>query len=199
MTRRFIRATAAALVSPSSQAIAAGSGGLSAGLRGKDIAYHARDHAVGVPNKSDGTTTGKDRAFGGNVRIVGRKKDLIIRGGHNIHPARIEDLAMRHRAVFKAAAFPVADPRLGEKVCLAVVSKSRGTIEPTELLIHLDGMSLSKYDMPEYFIQLDTFPLTANGKVLKRRLVDDAAKGRIRPEPIRFDPKTMGASAAKPG
>jgi acyl-CoA synthetase len=135
----------------------------------------------------------------GNVRIVGRKKDLIIRGGHNIHPARIEDLAMRHRAVFKAAACPVADPRLGEKVCLAVVSKNRATIEPTELLSHLDGMGLSKYDMPEYFIQLDSFPLTASGKVLKRRLVDDASQGRIRPEPIRFDPKTMSTSAAKPG
>jgi acyl-CoA synthetase len=134
----------------------------------------------------------------GNVRIVGRKKDLIIRGGHNIHPARIEDLTMRHRAVFKAAAFPIADARLGEKVCLAVVAKDRSTIEPGELLTHLDGMGLSKYDMPEYFIQLDSFPLTASGKVLKRRLVDDAAKGRIRPDPVRFDPKSMSASERKP-
>jgi acyl-CoA synthetase len=131
----------------------------------------------------------------GNVRIVGRKKDLIIRGGHNIHPARIEDLAMRHRAVFKAAAFPVADARFGEKVCLAVVAREGGTIEPSELLVHLDGMGLSKYDMPEYFIQLDSFPLTASGKVLKRALVDDASKGRIRPLPVRFDPKSMSAGA----
>jgi acyl-CoA synthetase len=130
----------------------------------------------------------------GNVRIVGRKKDLIIRGGHNIHPARIEDLAMRHHAVFKASAFPVADERLGERVCLAVVAKDRGLIEPTELLTHLDAMGLSKYDMPEYFIQLDDFPLTASGKVLKRRLIDDASKERIRPLPVRFDPKSMSAS-----
>jgi acyl-CoA synthetase len=134
----------------------------------------------------------------GNVRIVGRKKDLIIRGGHNIHPARIEDLTMRHRAVFKAAAFPIADARLGEKVCLAIVSKDRTMIEPGELLTHLDGMGLSKYDMPEYFIQLDSFPLTASGKVLKRRLVDDAANGRIRPDPVRFDPQSMSASERKP-
>jgi acyl-CoA synthetase len=129
----------------------------------------------------------------GNVRIVGRKKDLIIRGGHNIHPARIEDLTMRHRAVFKAAAFPVADPRLGEKVCLAVVLKSSDKIEPAEMLTHLDGMGLSKYDMPEYFIQLDSFPLTASGKVLKRQLVEDASKGVIVPEAVRFDPKSMSA------
>ena len=42
----------------------------------------------------------------GNLQIVGRKKDLIIRGGHNIHPAHIENLALRHPAVLKAAAFP---------------------------------------------------------------------------------------------
>ena len=57
----------------------------------------------------------------GCLEIVGRKKDLIIRGGHNIHPARIEDLAMRHSAVARCAAFAVADARLGEKVCLAVI------------------------------------------------------------------------------
>jgi acyl-CoA synthetase len=130
----------------------------------------------------------------GNVRIVGRKKDLIIRGGHNIHPARIEDLAMRHHAVFKVAAFPVADARLGEKVCLAVVARDRCVLDPTELLTHLDCLGLSKYDMPEYFVQLDGFPLTASGKVLKRQLIDDVSTGRIRPLPVRFDPKSMSAS-----
>lgn len=134
----------------------------------------------------------------GNVRIVGRKKDLIIRGGHNIHPARIEDLAMRHPAVFKAAVFPVADLRLGEKVCLAIVSNNPVTIPSAELLTHLDRMGLSKYEMPEYFIQLDSFPLTASGKILKRRLVDDAAKGRIKPQPVRFDSKAARRSVAEP-
>src|SRR5690606_23235184 len=54
----------------------------------------------------------------GNLGIVGRKKDLIIRGGHNVFPARIENLMLRHPAVVKAAAFPIADMRLGERVCL---------------------------------------------------------------------------------
>lgn len=62
----------------------------------------------------------------GNLRIVGRKKDLIIRGGHNIHPALIEDFTLRHMAVAKAAAFPVRDERLGEKVCLAVIPRGGG-------------------------------------------------------------------------
>ena len=62
----------------------------------------------------------------GYLEIVGRKKDLIIRGGHNIHPAKIEDLAMRHPAVARCAAFGVADRRLGEKVCLSVIFHEGG-------------------------------------------------------------------------
>lgn len=120
----------------------------------------------------------------GNLRVAGRKKDLIIRGGHNIHPARIEDFAMRHDCVIKAAAFGVADQRLGERVCLAVIAKR--PIKASELLQHLDKMGLSKSDMPEYYIELDAFPLTASGKVLKRALVDLVAQGEVKPQAVRF-------------
>jgi acyl-CoA synthetase len=86
--------------------------------------------------------------------------------------------------VARVAAFPVADRRLGEKVCLAVVAK--GALDPENLLAHLDAAGLSKYDMPEYFIALDAFPLTASGKVLKRELVEWAKSGRIVPVPIQW-------------
>src|SRR5207237_111575 len=108
----------------------------------------------------------------GCLEIVGRKKDLIIRGGHNIHPARIEDLAMRHPAVARVAAFAVADQRLGEKVCLSVIFHEGAAAEPGELLAHLHEAGLSRYDMPEYFIAMTTYPMTASGKILKRELVD---------------------------
>ena len=97
----------------------------------------------------------------GYLRITGRKKDVIIRGGHNIYPARIEELAMRHPAIQRAAAVPVADPRLGEKVCLAVVLRAGQTLTPEALLAHLDHAGLSKYDMPEFVLILDDIPLTA--------------------------------------
>ena len=122
----------------------------------------------------------------GCLEIVGRKKDLIIRGGHNIHPARIEDLAMRHAAVARCAAFAIADARLGEKVCLAVIAHDGETVELGDLLAHLDHAGLSRYDMPEYFIAMDAFPLTASGKILKRELVEWAKNGRISPTPIRW-------------
>ena len=70
----------------------------------------------------------------------------------------------------KAAAFGVADERLGEKVCLAVICREGERVSGEELLDHLHAAGLSKYDMPEYFIALDAFPLTASGKILKREL-----------------------------
>jgi acyl-CoA synthetase len=120
----------------------------------------------------------------GNLHIAGRKKDLIIRGGHNIHPAKIEDYAMRHAAVVKAAAFPVADERLGERVCLAVIASGKGAVKGSDILRHLDALGLSKYDMPEFYLELESFPLTPSGKVLKRRLVEMVREGVLSPEPM---------------
>src|SRR5256885_1855582 len=122
----------------------------------------------------------------GNLEIVGRKKDLIIRGGHNIHPAKIEDLTMRHPAVARCAAFAVADARLGEKVCLSVIFHEGVRAEADELLRHLHEAGLSRFDMPEYFIAISEYPLTASGKILKRELVAWAKSGHIRPVPVRW-------------
>ncbi len=122
----------------------------------------------------------------GNLEVVGRMKDLIIRGGHNIYPARIEDLAHRHPGVSKAAAFPVANARLGELVCLAIIPRAAPGPSAEEMLAHLDAAGLSKYDMPEYYLLLQEFPTTASGKTLKRELVAWARDSRIQPTPCRF-------------
>lgn len=133
----------------------------------------------------------------GYIQITGRKKDVIIRGGHNIFPARIENLAMQHPAVLRAAAVPVPDPRLGEKVCLAVVPRSGQDIEPQELLAYLDRAGLSRYDMPEYFLKLDSIPLTASGKIRKIELIEQVATGQVTPLPIRWvQPKTEPKAAS---
>ena len=122
----------------------------------------------------------------GNLQIVGRKKDLIIRGGHNIYPAHIENLAVKHPAVLKAAAFPVMDERLGERVCLAIIVRDGAAIDGDLMLGHLNDHGLSKYDMPEYFICMEVFPQTASGKILKRELVEMAKAGKIKPAPVRW-------------
>ena len=125
----------------------------------------------------------------GYLRITGRKKDVIIRGGHNIYPARSEGLAMRHAAVDKVAALPVADERLGEKVCIAVVLRPGESLAPEALLEHLDVAGLSRFDMPEFVLMLERMPLTPSGKILKRDLVAGVAEGRFAPVPVRFRPR----------
>ena len=121
----------------------------------------------------------------GALRIVGRKKDLIIRGGHNIYPARIEELALRHASVLKVAAYPVSHDRLGEQVCLAVIARPGARLEVGDMLQHLRDAGLSKYDLPEHFILMDEFPMTASGKILKRDLVELTRAGKLVPRPVR--------------
>jgi acyl-CoA synthetase len=125
----------------------------------------------------------------GYLRIAGRQKDIIIRGGHNIHPARIEELATRHPAIQRAAAVPVKDARLGEKVCLAVVLRAGKNVSPDELLAHLDAADLSKFDMPEYVAVLEEIPLTPNGKMIKRTITEWIAEGRVALQPVRWQAK----------
>ncbi len=149
------------------------------------LGYYANQEATaGSFNKSGWFLSGDLGSLdqSGNLKVEGRLKDLIIRGGHNIYPAEIEALALRHAQVEKIAAFPVADERLVEKVCAAVI----GPIDAQTLLGHLAAQGLSKYDMPEYFIRMDAFPLTASGKILKRELVEMAKRGDIEPVPIRY-------------
>ena len=122
----------------------------------------------------------------GNLQIVGRKKDLIIRGGHNIYPAHIENLTVKHPAVLKAAAFPIADERLGERVCLAIIARDGAAPDAGQMLDHLGEHGLSKYDMPEYFISMEAFPQTASGKILKRELVEMAKAGKLKPASVRW-------------
>lgn len=57
-----------------------------------------------------------------------------------------------------------------------------------ELLAHLDDAGLSKFDMPEYFAQVEDLPLMPSGKILKRRLVEWIDEGRLAPSPVRFTP-----------
>ena len=123
----------------------------------------------------------------GNLKIEGRLKDLIIRGGHNIYPAEIEALALRHENVARCAAFPVADERLGERVCIAII----GTVEPAALLDHLAAEGLSKYDMPEFFLGVDAFPLTPSGKILKRELIEMVRRGQLSPAHVRYVEKKV--------
>ena len=120
----------------------------------------------------------------GYLHITGRLKDVIIRGGHNIHPARIEQLATRHPDVEQAAAIPFPDARLGERVCLVIVPTVEARTDSKQILKFLKQEGLSKYDLPEYFVQIDDMPLTPGGKVLKRELLALIDTGRLNPDRV---------------
>jgi acyl-CoA synthetase len=122
----------------------------------------------------------------GNLHVVGRAKDLIIRGGHNIYPARVEELVHRNPAVAKAAVLGVPDERLGEKVCLAIIPGVGCAPTAHEILQHLHAAGLSKFDMPEYFLSLERFPTTASGKIMKRELGEWIRAGKVHPTPVRW-------------
>jgi len=122
----------------------------------------------------------------GYIRITGRLKDVIIRGGHNIYPAGIEAVAMRHPNVERAAVVPVKDRRLGEKVCIVVMPREDIRIDAEALLEHLHAGGVSRYDMPEYFLQVEEIPLSANGKIVKRELLAPIEDGRLAPTPVRW-------------
>ena len=121
----------------------------------------------------------------GYLRLTGRKKEVIIRGGHNINPERIEELAMRHAAVERAAALPVADERLGERLCLAVMFRAGLEVDFDAVLAHLAAQGLSRYDMPEYALALDDIPLMSNGKIQKRDILGWIRDGKVTPAPVR--------------
>jgi len=149
------------------------------------LGYFANQTATETSFNRDGWFMSGDLGVmdeAGNLKIEGRLKDLIIRGGHNIYPAEIEAFALRHPDVGRCAVFPVPDERLGERACIAII----GSAAPEALLDHLAAEGLSKFDMPEFFLKVDAFPLTASGKILKRELVEAAKRGEIRPTPIRY-------------
>ncbi len=124
----------------------------------------------------------------GYLRLTGRKKDVIIRGGHNINPARIEDLTLRHEAVERAAAVGMADERLGEKICLAVMFRpgQRATVD--QILSHLSRAGLTKYEMPEFFVEMPEIPLMPNGKIQKLDVVRSIRDGQVVPSPVQWRP-----------
>jgi acyl-CoA synthetase (AMP-forming)/AMP-acid ligase II len=120
----------------------------------------------------------------GYLSLTGRKKELIVRGGHNINPNVIEDYALRHGAIDLAAAIPVPDDRLGERACLAVMFADGQSVTAADLLDHLLAEGLSRYDLPEFWLPQADIPLMPNGKMDKLEIVGRVRDGSLVPEPV---------------
>ncbi len=107
----------------------------------------------------------------GYLVLTGRKKDIIIRGGTNISPAQIENLAAAHPAVVSAVCVPVADDDLGHRICLCLVLQD-GAERPSlsQFTHYLQNQGLEKNKLPEYLRYFRQLPLGPAGKIDKKRL-----------------------------
>ena len=111
----------------------------------------------------------------GFLFIVGRIKELIIRGGYNVYPAEIEDVLHAHPAIAEAAVVGVPDQRLGEEV-MAVVRVRPGSAVTASDVIAFCRERLAAYKYPRVVEFRDELPRNALGKVLKDRLLPVAAR-----------------------
>ena len=112
----------------------------------------------------------------GYIRITGRAKDIIIRGGENIPVAEVEDLLYRHPAVQDAAVVAMPDPRLGERACAFVTLKPGAAFDFDTLTAWLAQAGMSRTYWPERLEIVPELPRTASGKIQKFEL-RERAKG----------------------
>jgi long-chain acyl-CoA synthetase len=105
----------------------------------------------------------------GELYIVGRKKDLIIKGGENIDPGVSENVLLKHPAVLEAAVVGIPDPKYGEEAAAAVVLKNGKTVSETDLLAYLET-HLHHFVAPKKILILNELPKTGIGKILKREI-----------------------------
>ncbi len=112
----------------------------------------------------------------GYLTFLGRSKDIIRRGGVTIVPAEIEPVILRHPAVREVALVGVADERLGERGCAALLLQP-GFAAPSlaELQAFLEQAGVAKYCWPEYIEVFDEFPRTSSLKAVKREIVTEVA------------------------
>jgi cyclohexanecarboxylate-CoA ligase len=106
----------------------------------------------------------------GYIRIDGRSKDVIIRGGENIPVVEIEALLYRHPAVAQVAIVAYPDERLGERACAIVVPKAGQTLDFAGMLAFLEMQKVARQYMPERLVVRDAMPTTPSGKIQKFRL-----------------------------
>ncbi|HEU0167712.1 MAG TPA: AMP-binding protein [Chloroflexota bacterium] len=107
----------------------------------------------------------------GYITIVGRKKEIIIRGGMNITPREIEDMLLQFPEVYKAAVVGMPDDRLGERGCACVVVREGASLDFSTMIDRLTTAGLAAYKLPERLEVLRDFPSTASGKIQKHEII----------------------------
>jgi fatty-acyl-CoA synthase len=109
----------------------------------------------------------------GYAKIVGRIKDMIIRGGENVYPREIEEFLYTHPDIADVQVVGVPDARFGEEICAWVIPRDGATIDPDEVREFCKG-KIAHYKIPRYVCETTAFPMTVTGKIRKIELRDQA-------------------------
>lgn len=109
------------------------------------------------------------------VQIVGRRKEIINRGGKKFFPREVEEVLYTHPKIMHAAMVGIADARLGERNCLCVIPKTGQHLQLQEIVDFLKG-EVADYKLPEMLIEVDELPLTGTGKVRRHVLREQIEK-----------------------
>jgi 2,3-dihydroxybenzoate-AMP ligase len=110
-----------------------------------------------------------ERGADGYLRVVGRVKDQINRGGEKIAAEEVENLLLQHPGIIQAALISIPDAMLGEKSCACIVVRD-ATLRPAMLRNYLRGLGVADFKLPDRFQMLAALPLTAVGKTDKQTL-----------------------------
>ena len=105
----------------------------------------------------------------GYLKIIGRLKDMVIRGGENIYPMEIEEYFMKHPNISDVQVIGVQDSYMGEELCAWVKLKNKGGTRVEELHSYCKG-HIAHYKIPKYVRLVESFPLTVTGKVKKNEM-----------------------------
>jgi long-chain acyl-CoA synthetase len=144
-------------------------------IRGHNVmkGYYKKPEATADAIRDGWFHTGDIGVFDsdGDLSIVDRKKDMILRGGYNVYPRELEEVIMTHPAVSLVAVVGVPDDKMGEEVKAYVVRKEGATATEIELLAWCkEQFAANKY--PRFLEFRDALPIGATGKILKRELRD---------------------------
>jgi cyclohexanecarboxylate-CoA ligase len=113
----------------------------------------------------------------GFLRVTGRLKDVIIRGGENVSVKEIEDLLSAHPAIADVAVVGMYDQLLGERVCAFVAPRRGATLGFAEMVAYLEGLQIARQKIPERLEVRARLPKTASGKVRKSALREELDRG----------------------
>ncbi|EOW7659866.1 medium-chain fatty-acid--CoA ligase [Escherichia coli] len=121
----------------------------------------------------------------GYIKITGRKKDIIVRGGENISSREVEDILLQHPKIHDACVVAMPDERLGERSCAYVVLKApHHSLSLEEVVAFFSRKRIAKYKYPEHIVVIEKLPRTVSGKIQKfllrkdimRRLTQDVCE-----------------------